>query len=575
LRVSIFAGRGLLRLASFLDIERFLISNLRAYNGIVEGGCLQKIPLTMATQHADSATRHVSVKEEVEEAVLSFKKDKFNCDEYLVDYMGKLTPYHQIGQIVRKIREETNFTPGADVFVTPRMVSSFEEEPFRQIMTTAAIIEGIKYCSDNFGVQGITEVIQAAVTTTEELRNCKIRCEGLLRLVGRHLKMETEDMVVRIIPLFGGIAEHLSMEQVLSLFIKEVGVEGYARVFIGKSEAALLYGHLASALSCKVAIASCKNAEEKHDVKIYPVLGCGALPFRGHMTLDNADNFLREYQGARTYTIQSGLRYDHGAERTRALIEKMRDVVDRPPLGYDENRLQEIERMIFILAKNYLLELSEIAEKISLIASYIPDQRERLLDVEEVAYYRELRNVESILRLCPDKEVKRSIMGYASTAFHKPPRWVRFVASTYTCGLPPEFIGLGTALKEIKKIMGKKAVGRLLDEIYPSLQADVKFASRFLDRNLDSNILLTPRLLKSIKELEVFLDLEEPDSRYLVLSRLASAYVTEMLTGKTSKGKRLAILIEKEEVAEYLNGVSRENLSKMILDLGRIRKSLA
>ena len=42
-----------------------------------------------------------------------------------------------------------------------------------------------------------------------------------------------------------------------------------------------------------------------------------------------------------------------------------------------------------------------------------------------------------------------------------------------------------------------------------------------------------------------------------------------------SKGKKLAIMLEKEEVAEYLNGVSRENLSKMVLDLGRIRKSLA
>ena len=536
---------------------------------------MQKIPVAMATQHADSATRHVAVRDEVDEAVLSFKEDRFNCDEYLVDYMGKLTPYHQIGQIVRKVRGETDFTPGKDVFVTPRMVSSFEDEPFRQLMTMAAVIGGVKYCSDNFGVQGITEVVQAAVTTTEELRNCKIRCEDLLRVVGKHLKMKTEDMEIRIIPLFGGIAEHLSMEQVLSLFIKDTSPTGYARVFIGKSEAALLYGHLASALSCKVAISGCKKAEDEHDVRILPILGCGALPFRGHMTLENADNFLTEYRGARTYTIQSGLRYDHGDEKTRPLIEKMREAAKLPPMEYDESQLQEIERMVFILAKNYLLELSEIAEKISLIADYVPDQRERLLNVEEVAYYRELRNVESILRLCPDKEVKRSIMGYAYTAFHRPPRWVRFVASTYTCGLPPEFIGLGTALKEIKESMGEKVVGRLLDEIYPSLQADVKFASRFLDKGLDSNILLTPRLLKSIEELENFLELEEPDGSYLVLSRLASAYIKETLTGEVSKGRRLAILIEKGEVAEYLNGVSRENLSKMVLDLGKIRKSLA
>lgn len=536
---------------------------------------MEKIPIAMATQHADSATKRVPVSEEVQEAVLSFKKNGLNCDEYLVDYMGKLTPYHQIGQIIRKIREETSLVPGSDVFVTPRMVSSFEEEPFRQLMTTLAIVEGIKYCSDNFGTQGITEVVQAAVTTTEELRNCKTRSEDLLRLVGKHLKMKTENMEIRIIPLFGGIAEHLSMEHVMSLFIKDIGVKEYTRVFIGKSEAALMYGHLASALSCKVAIAGCKKIEETSGVKVYPILGCGALPFRGHMTLENADNFLREYQGTRTYTIQSGLRYDHGPEEVRALIEKMKETVDRPPLAFDEEQREEIERMVFILAKNYLLELSEIGEKISVMAEYMPDQRERLMNVEEVAYYRELRNVESILKLCPDKEVKRSIMGYAYSAFHKPPRWVKWLAATYTCGLPPEFIGLGTALKEIKEVMGGGAVERLLREIYPSLEADVKFASRFLDRSLETNILMTPALLKSISELEKFVNLEEPDGRYLILSRLASTYIKGMLTGKASKGKKLAILIEKGEVAEYLNGTGKENLNQMILDLGRIRKSLA
>jgi len=490
--------------------------------------------------------------------------------------MGKLTPYHQIGHIVKKIREETNFIPGVDVFVTPRMVSSFHEEPFRQLMTMLAIVEGIHYCFENFREQGIFEVVQAATMTAEELRNCKVRCEGLLKLVGDYLNIRTEGMEIRIIPLFGGMAEHLSMNQMLSLFIKDVGIKDYMRVFIGKSEAALLYGHLASALSCKIAISYCKKIEDESGIEVYPILGCGALPFRGHMTLENSDNFLREYRGVHTYTIQSGLRYDHGVEKTRALIEKMREAVNRAPLEFSDDERLEIERMIFLFAKNYLLELSEIAEKISVIADYIPDQRERLLNVEEVAYYRELRNVESILRLCPDKDVKRSIMGFAYTAFHRPPRWVKFVASTYTCGLPPEFIGLGSSLKEIEETMGSKAVEKLLSEIYPSLEADIKFASRFLDRDMEKNMLLTYRISESIKSLSEYVELEEPDESYLILSRLASSYIKEMLTGKAlSKAKKLAIMISEGRVAEYLNGMSIENINKMILDLGKIRKSLA
>jgi len=536
---------------------------------------LQKIPVAMATQHADSASTHISVREEVDEAVGSFRKDSFNCDEYLVDYMGKLTPYHQIGQIVQKVHEETDLVPGVDVFVTPRMVSSFSDEPFRQLMTMLAIVEGINYCSHNFNEQGIIEAVQAATTTTEELRNCKMRCEDLLRVAGNHLKIKTEDMGIRIIPLFGGIAEHLTMQQMLTLFIKDVKMKDYTRIFIGKSEAALLYGHLASVLSCKMALGSCKRIEDETGVEIYPIFGCGALPFRGHLSPENVDNFLKEYTGVHTYTIQSGLRYDHGIEKTRALIGKLRESIKKPAMEFEDDELRQLERMTFIFAKNYLLELSEIAEKISVISSYIPSQRERLLNVEEVAYYRELRNVESILRLCPDADVKRSIMGYAYTAFHKPPRWVSFVASAYTCGLPPEFIGLGTALGEIKETMDAKTVDRLLEEIYPSMSADIKFSSRFLDRDPDQNLLLTHRLYESIKELDGFVELEEPDNRYIILSRLATSYIKDMLSGKASRSKRLAIQLQEDQVTEYLNGLSVENLGKMILDLGKMRKSLA
>jgi len=536
---------------------------------------MRKIPVAMATQHADSATRHVLIQEEPDEAISCFKKDGFNCDEYLVDYMGKLTPYHQVGQIISKIHKETDLFPGRDVFVTPRMVSSFKEEAFRQLMTILAIIEGIQYCKQHFKEQGIIEVVQAVTATTEELRKCKERCESLLAVVGKHLNMPIKGMELRPIPLLGGIAEQLSIQQILPIFVEDIAIKDYVRVFIGKSEGSLLYGHLASVLSCKVAIASCHKVETSSGVEVYPIFGGGALPFRGHMTLENADSFLEEYRGVRTYTIQSGLRYDHGLEKTRALIEKIRNAVGKEPLDFDADQLKNIERMIFILAKNYLLELSEIAEKVSTMADFIPNQRDRLLDVEEVAYFRELRNVENILKLCPDKEVKRSIMGFAYTAFHKPPRWVKFVAAAYTCGLPPEFIGAGSALKEIEGVMGEEWAETLLNDIYPSFKGDIKFASRFLDKDPEHNILLTRKIMDSIKALESYVEFSEPDNSYIILSRVASSYIKDMLVGKTSKAKRLAIVVSDGNVAEYLNGTNRENLSQLILDLGKIRKSLA
>ena len=536
---------------------------------------MRKIPVAMATQHADSATRHVLIQEEPDEAISCFKTDGFNCDEYLVDYMGKLTPYHQVGQIIRKIRGETDFVPGRHVFVTPRMVSSFKEEPFRQLMTILAIIEGIHYCRQHFKEQGIIEVVQAVTATTEEIKKCKNRCESLLALVGKHLRMPTDDMGLRIIPLFGGIAEHLSIEQILPLFLEDVNIKDYARVFIGKSEPSLLYGHPASVLSTKIAISSCHKVETQRDIKIFPIFGGGALPFRGHITLENADNFLDEYRGVHTYTIQSGLRYDHGPDKTRALIEKMRAAVRKEPLEFDAEQLENMERMMFIFAKNYMVELSEIAEKVFTIADYIPEQRDRILNVEEVAYYRELRNVESILKLCPDKEIKRSILGYASTTFRKPPRWMKFVAATYSCGLPPEFIGTGSALEEINGAMGKEYVETFLTDIYPSFKADIKFASRFLDKDPKHNLLLTHRLMRSIEALESFVEFAEPDNSYIILSRVATSYIKDMLLGKISKAKKLALVVSGGDVAEYLDGKNQENLSRLIRDLGKIRGSLS
>ncbi len=152
---------------------------------------------------------------------------------------------------------------------------------------------------------------------------------------------------------------------------------------------------------------------------------------------------------------------------------------------------------------------------------------------------------------------------------------MNFIAATYTCGLPPELIGAGSALKEIKGTMGGEWVEAFLTNIYPSFKVDVKFASRFLDSDLKHNMLLTRRLTRSIDTLESFVEFAEPDNSYIILSRVATAYIKDMLAGKISKAKKLALVIGESDVAEYLDGTNQENLSRLVLDLGRIRKSLA
>jgi len=81
--------------------------------------------------------------------------------------------------------------------------------------------------------------------------------------------------------------------------------------------------------------------------------------------------------------------------------------------------------------------------------------------------------------------------------------------------------------------------------------------------------------MRSIKELESFTEFSEPDNSYIILSRVATSYMKDMLVGKTSRAKKLALVVSDGNVAKYLNGTDKENLSQLILDLGRIRKSLA
>jgi len=529
----------------------------------------------MATQHPDSASRKVAVSEEPDEAVECCKRGGLGCDEYLVDYMGKLTPYHQIGIIIKKLIEETDLVPGEDVHITPRMVSSFREEPFRQLMATLAVVEGIYQCYKKFGTQGIHYIVQAFTSTLEDLKLCKERSESVLGLVGKHLGMNTKDMSFRMLPLFGGLAEQLSIDRYLPHLIETLQVNDFIRIFIGKSETAMLYGHMASVLSCKLALSESHRVAHRYGVDLYPTLGVGALPFRGHLTLENVENVLKEYRGSRTYTIQSGLRYDHGADKTKSLIEKLKSGISLKPLEYSEDEIRNMKHSVFIFAKNYLIELSEIQDIVQKISDYIPRQRERLLDFEEVSYYREIRNVKNILNLCEDKTLRRHLVDFMERAFKKPPRWFKFVASLYTCGLPPELLGTGKALKEIEETLGSGWVDKLVEEIYPSIKEDLKFASRFFIADPESNMLLTDRILEGVELLKENFEFEGLDESYRILGGVTSSYLKEALYGKPMERKRLAILISGEDVAEYLDGNLKDNLSRMILDLGKIRKSLA
>jgi len=531
-----------------------------------------KIPSTMATQHPDSATRCVRVSEEVDEALHCLRQsdDGLGFDEYLIDYMGKLTPYHQIGQIIRAMGREAGRIPGRDVFLTPRMVSSFRDEPFRQIMTLAAVMEGIYNSTQICGEPGVREMVHA-MTTVDELKRTRDRARSILKMMQRDLKF-AEGSDIQVIPLFEGVPELLSLRIILPKFTEELRGQ---RLFLGKSETSLVYGHAATSLAFKIALADIASVANTLGTSYYPIFGGGSLPFRGHITLENIENVLAEYKGVRTYTVQSGMRYDHGPEKTRYLVEKIRSGVGgKDSFEFSDDDRDLIVKSIVVFAKNYLEDLLEIADKVVEVSTFVPNQRERLLESTDVAYYQAIRDVDTFLQFCSDSEDRNQIARLDHKKLLTLPRSIRFTAALYTVGLPPELLGMGAALTEIGEKLGQAWLDHLLDEVFPSLRGDLAFASMFLREDSTDDPFITKRIRTGLGTLRDLVGFKEPESSYASLCRVAMSCLRDFWSGKNTMPERFAIMLSNGSVSEYVNASIQENLSKLILDMGRMRGSL-
>jgi phosphoenolpyruvate carboxylase len=135
---------------------------------------------------------------------------------------------------------------------------------------------------------------------------------------------------------------------------------------LGRSDAALGYGHLPSVLTNKLAISDCHTYGSDYGVTIAPIMGAGALPFRGHITLENVDSLLNDFRGLRTVTIQSSLIYDRDRKSTVKLIKSINDDLQKTkPVSYSAEQRAEILMLTGIFTKNYLKTFYLIIDSIS------------------------------------------------------------------------------------------------------------------------------------------------------------------------------------------------------------------
>lgn len=524
------------------------------------------IPRSMMTQHPDAASKYVSIQKEPEEAIDALLPEPkgLGIEEVMIDFEGKLTPYQQTAQIVLGLLRR-GVEVGKQVKVTPRIPSGREEGVFRQLMALMSIVESNYKSLKTIKRTAIQEVVLPMTLQADELINLQQRIIDVVELAHKEFGMSPDPIQIRPIPLVESIPAILDLRSMLLGYKKglsKMGLEiNSMRLMTGRSDLALTYGLGAAVLANVIALADMASLADDGLV-VAPILGGGTLPFRGHLTPENLQNTLKQYPGVQTFTIQSAMRYDHGRKKAAKLASELRNKVKKRALKITSGERDLMLNCLAVFAKNYLLTIRDSLPVIIKISDIIPEQRDRLARKSEVGYARQLPQIKALADFISDSNIA-SELKKIKVARHDMPRAISFTAALYTVGCPPEFIGTGSALKEIYERFGQKGIDLIL-KFYPSLGADIYEAAQFCELSVASGFFKPTFIRKiqaNIEYLKHFLNIKMPST--------SSFYVTVMETLKPMLKQMVSgnYVISEE-------GLESELVNELILKLGKLRRAL-
>ena len=427
------------------------------------------VPKVMSTQHPDNATPAPFADEagvlkgdgEVDEAVDVFA---LGCDEQMWDSEGKEAD----NQVVRKLLTgypdffHNEHRLGRDVILTLRVPNPGIEQDMRKSMVEAlqSVPSARDMASSFYGDleeedAPIQEVILPFTTSAEELslveayyRKMIVGQETETLVHGRQVKDWVGEFFpkqLRVIPLIEDM-EHLHYcDTIVEEYMHGRDLP-YQRVFLARSDPALNYGIVAAELVLKMGLHRLYDLEKRLGVPLYPIIGAGSVPFRGHLTPTNIDRALREYPSAHTFTVQSAFKYDYDKDTVRQGIAQILDHERGEPMPIDQERAREL---VDRTTAEYQSHVRRLIGVISSVSANIPKRRERKLHVGLFGYGRSLGGVGDDVTL---------------------PRAIGFAASMYSIGVPPELLDLAALTPEDLSFVR---------EVYPSLDEDLRAALRF------------------------------------------------------------------------------------------------
>ncbi len=444
----------------------------------------RKIPATMATQHPDHAhtpywhhTPFISTQEEVYEAYLSFSE--LGITEYKWDWEGKLVDEAVIERMLALYFDYFKSHPiGEDKFLTFRLPNPKVETEFRLGRAFMGIIAASSMAR-HFGLSPhpLFEVILPMTETSAEMIGIQEAFREIASLKHPLLKRGAEDIGhIEIIPLFEDIYTIANSDKILEEYLEHYQnvfgeTPAYMRPYVARSDPALNAGIIPTVLAIKIALSRYHSLSIKREIPLFPIIGAAALPFRGGVSPLTVDSFMNEYKGIRTTTIQSAFRYDFPKEIVIEALQKLeKNLSLQRPMLIPADEIAQLEHIMQIGQKYYRSSIEKLAPLINTISAFIPKRRERVQHTGLFGYSRGVGKVSL-------------------------PRAITFTASLYSLGVPPEIIGTGRALKEIKE----QNLLDLLEKYYINICSDLMNALKYTDIEYIYERSKTDELFEEIK----------------------------------------------------------------------------
>jgi len=490
------------------------------------------IPATMATQHPDNACApywekdgdgFVSTHEEVEECYSAFAD--LDCQEFMWDWEGKYVDEAVVDKIFHSFYGYfKKHQLGKDKFLTFRIPNIWHERGYGLARALMGILTAESFARDlKFHTPPLFEVILPMTDKAENIIYIQKTFTKLANFKCKLFKDPCYFNYLNVLPLLEGIDDLINCKKLLERYLsihKKIYKHKpeYLRLHIARSDPALNSGLVPAVVAGKIALSEYYKFGKKHGIKIFPAIGVGTLPFRGSLSPERINDFLKEYAGIKTVYIQSAFRYDFPLPKVKRAIKELNKKLQKTSATlYDQSEIDAGVLICKTFAPIYKKTVEAIADKINQVSKQVPGRRERKLHIGLFGYSR-------------------------GVGKKKLPRAIPFTAVLYSLGIPPELIGTGRGLKELQRHNIKHNIK--LEDYYLNFRKDIILASRYLNKENLNQLADSNRGWKGIKEdveiLENYLNIElGPKKNSDFIHRNISSNIFYLLKAKKSVTKEI------------------------------------